>query len=91
MVYPWVRGSPDIISETITNQFRQIRLFTDKICNNRARLFMIPIKLNEDHMVSESNFTLMGKKRENSKDGAKSRISVFPMLRGRLACSGHIV
>ena len=77
MVYPWVRGSPDIISETITNQFRQIQLFTDKICNNRARLFMIPIKLNEDHMVSESNFTLMGKKRENSKDGAKSRISVF--------------
>ena len=84
MVYPWVRGSPDIISETITNQFRQIQLFTDKIGNNRVRLFTIPIKLNEDHMVSESSFTLMGKRRENSKN------SCISMLKGRLACSGHI-
>ena len=92
MVYPWVRGSPDIISETITNQFRQIHLFTDKICNNRARLFMIPIKLNDDHMVSESSFTLlMCKRRENSKNGAKKQNSCISMLRGRLACSGHIV
>ena len=75
MVYPWVRGSPDIISETITNQFRQIQLFTDKICNNRARLFMIPIKLNEDHMVSESNFTLREEK--TVRMGRKSRIPVF--------------
>ena len=90
MVYPWVRGSPDIISETITNQFRQIQLFTDKICNNRARLFMIPIKLSEDHMVSESSFTLMGKRRENSKNGAKKQNSCISMLRGRLACSGHV-
>ena len=52
---------------------------------------MIPIKLNEDHMVSESSFTLMGMRRENSKNGAKKQNSRISMLRGRLACSGHIV
>ena len=40
---------------------------------------MIPIKLNEDHMVSESNFTFMGKRRENSKNGAKKQNSCISM------------
>ena len=76
MVYPWVRGSPDIISETITNQFRQIQLFTDKIGNNRVRLFTIPIKLKitwYQKAVSPS----WVREEKTVKMGRKSRIPVF--------------